>query len=281
MIKGGCNEMADMLVIIPCGQGKIWDKNPGTGAVRAADAYTGSPFKVNRDYADHFADRWVILSAKYGFIDPDFMIPGPYNVTFKRKTPELVTLKSLQEQAQSMGLARFKRVVGLGGKEYRFTVEEVFRGTGVELLFPFAGLPIGKAMAAAKKAIDGGNNTKVYRPAEKNKVVQTVNIPKTTTTTTNQSSFNQQCSNNILPTAKDFERELQAMFIAARKEGRPFIDIKSGDLHKKLGGYPGNNHRMPSCCSVMRSFMKEGDQVLFQPPSGRGASLEIRYLLSY
>jgi hypothetical protein len=77
-------EMGEMLVIIPCGQSKVWDDQPERGPVKARDAYTGPPFKVNRDYAEAFASRWVILSAKYGFISPDFLIPGPYNVTFKK-----------------------------------------------------------------------------------------------------------------------------------------------------------------------------------------------------
>ena len=40
-------------------------------------------FTTNRAYAEKFGSRWVILSAKYGFIRPDFQIPGPYNVSFK------------------------------------------------------------------------------------------------------------------------------------------------------------------------------------------------------
>ena len=51
----------------------------------AQDAYTGAPFSLNRKFAETFADSWLILSAKYGFIDPESMVPGPYNVTFKRK----------------------------------------------------------------------------------------------------------------------------------------------------------------------------------------------------
>ena len=31
------------LVIIPCGQAKIWDKQPEVGAVQAQYAYTGAP----------------------------------------------------------------------------------------------------------------------------------------------------------------------------------------------------------------------------------------------
>ena len=73
--------MGEILVIVPCGQGKIWDTEPDRGPVAARDAYTGAPFKVNRAYAERFASYWVILSAKYGFIPPDYLIPGPYNVT--------------------------------------------------------------------------------------------------------------------------------------------------------------------------------------------------------
>jgi len=40
------------LVIVPCGRSKIWDKNPDAGPTVAKDAYAGSPFKVNRRYAE-------------------------------------------------------------------------------------------------------------------------------------------------------------------------------------------------------------------------------------
>ena len=36
------------LVIIPCGQGKIWDKSPNTGPTPARHAYTGAPFKMHK-----------------------------------------------------------------------------------------------------------------------------------------------------------------------------------------------------------------------------------------
>ena len=81
---------SSLLVVVPCGQGKIWDRHPGVGPTAAQGAYTGAPFRVNRAYAERFASRWVILSAKYGFIDPDFLIPESYNLTFKKKDPRLV-----------------------------------------------------------------------------------------------------------------------------------------------------------------------------------------------
>ncbi len=44
MIKG-------MLVIIPCGAGKIWGRTPGYGPCKAKEAYTGALFKISREYA--------------------------------------------------------------------------------------------------------------------------------------------------------------------------------------------------------------------------------------
>jgi RecB family endonuclease NucS len=77
----------------------------------------------------------------------------------------------------------------------------------------------------------------------------------------------------------DFEIELKGLFRAAEKSGQPYLDVKSGELHSRVGGYPGPNHRMPTCCSVMRRYMGDGDTVLNQPPSGKGANLVIRYQL--
>lgn len=57
----------------------------------------------------------------------------------------------------------------------------------------------------------------------------------------------------------------------------PYVDVNSGDLHRRLGGYPSQSHQMPTCCSVMWSIKGPGDEVMSQPPSGKGATLTIRY----
>ena len=41
-----------------------------------------------------------------------------------------------------------------------------------------------------------------------------------------------------------------------------------GKLHRQVGGYPGNQHRMPICCDVLRAEMEDEDQVLKSPPKG-------------
>lgn len=145
------------LVIVPCGRSKIWDRAPQHGGVPAGEAYTGAPFKVNRAYAERFADSWVILSAKYGFVRPDFVIPGPYDVTFKHPGADPINGSSLRRQVEGLGLDRFAHVIGLGGKEYRAIIGDAFSDTSAELHFPFAGLPIGRAMSATKSAISSGD----------------------------------------------------------------------------------------------------------------------------
>lgn len=140
------------LVIVPCGRSKIWSKNPHLGPIPARDAYTGAPFKVNREFAEKMSDRWIILSAKYGFIDPGEPVKQ-YEVTFKRMSTNPVSVVTLRKQAIDMGIYDFAKVIVLGGTEYRKIVVEAFAGADVELEFPFAGLPLGKAMQAAKRAI--------------------------------------------------------------------------------------------------------------------------------
>ena len=58
------------------------------------------------------------------------------------------------------------------------------------------------------------------------------------------------------------------------------IDVNAGDLHRRLGGYPGPSHRMPVCCDAMYEQQRAGDIVLpGAPPKGKEAALTIRYAL--
>ena len=82
-----------------------------------------------------------------------------------------------------------------------------------------------------------------------------------------------------MPTKEVFHDHLSKIVESASKQGLSSIDITSGTLHREVGGYPGNNHRMPVCCSVMKNYMKSGDTILSQPKKGQGATLVIRYML--
>ena len=84
-----------------------------------------------------------------------------------------------------------------------------------------------------------------------------------------------------MPDADDFRNELYRMMLEAMKAGEAFAEINAGELHRRVGDYPGKNHRLPICCEVMRGALAPdpGDVILEQPPSGQGASLTIRYVL--
>jgi hypothetical protein len=84
-----------------------------------------------------------------------------------------------------------------------------------------------------------------------------------------------------MPTADEFRMEMYRMMNEAVHEGRETPEINAGELHRRVGDYPGRNHRMPVCCEVMRgAFAPDaGDVITEQPPSGQGARLTIRYVL--
>ena len=82
-----------------------------------------------------------------------------------------------------------------------------------------------------------------------------------------------------MPDSYDFQKGLYKILKDTQARGNLYVDVNSGDLHRRVGGYPGRNHRMPLCCEVMKKNMKKEDQVLEQPPKGKGASLTIRYKL--
>lgn len=84
-----------------------------------------------------------------------------------------------------------------------------------------------------------------------------------------------------MPTAGEFCEVLYRMFYRAFREDHAAVEISAGELHRRVGGYPGPDHRMPICCGVMRAALdlEAGDQIVEEPPSGQGASLRIRYML--
>jgi hypothetical protein len=83
-----------------------------------------------------------------------------------------------------------------------------------------------------------------------------------------------------IPTTEDFRIALIKILNNAERDGKNSITVRAGDLHRSIGGYPGDNHRMVCCCNAMRSIMKElGDRIVAEPPSGNGANLIIEYQL--
>lgn len=77
-----------------------------------------------------------------------------------------------------------------------------------------------------------------------------------------------------------FHKALLAALDEATARGDRKLVINAGELHRQVGGYPnGGNHRMPICCGVMIEAMKANDRVVQSPPSGKGATLSVEYVL--
>ncbi|HLN89019.1 MAG TPA: hypothetical protein VK253_03030 [Candidatus Binatia bacterium] len=119
------NPISKILTIVPCGQSKIWKNNPKHGPERAGKAYIGAPFIVNKKFAKKFSNKWLILSAKYGFLEPSFKIED-YNVTFKKPSTNPISINTLKKQAHAQGITHYDIVIALGGKDYSARVREVF-----------------------------------------------------------------------------------------------------------------------------------------------------------
>jgi hypothetical protein len=82
-----------------------------------------------------------------------------------------------------------------------------------------------------------------------------------------------------MPTMDEFRRELSAQIDRAERAGRPHVEINCGEVHRKVGGYPGSNHRMPLCCKAMQELKTSEDVIVSEPEKGEGANLTIRYIL--
>jgi hypothetical protein len=76
-----------------------------------------------------------------------------------------------------------------------------------------------------------------------------------------------------------FEEAISVAIADAARSGRTSLRVRSGDLHRAIGGYPGPSHQMPSCCRAMKAAMAPGDRVIESPPKGTGANLVIEYRL--
>lgn len=55
-------------------------------ASKAKDLYISPLFKGRRDYVEHTCERWFILSAEHGVVEPDRVL-APYDKTLTHVSP--------------------------------------------------------------------------------------------------------------------------------------------------------------------------------------------------
>jgi len=144
------------LCVAPCGDKKIWDRDPDAGPTKARDVYVGNFAKTCIEYAERFyPESYVILSAKYGFLFPDEIVPGPYNITFNKPKTNPITIEELRVQAMEKGLMKYDELVVVAGSAYLNIVREVF--SGKKIFAPLKGAGgMGNMISLMKKAIRDG-----------------------------------------------------------------------------------------------------------------------------
>ncbi|WP_077622223.1 DUF6884 domain-containing protein [Sediminibacillus massiliensis] len=141
------------LFIIPCGKKKIWDKYEHAGPVAAKRAYIGTFHRLCENYAKQFGDRWVTLSAKYGYLDPEDIVEANYDLTFGDKTNGVITPARLKEQVLEKRLDRYIEVIVLTGKKYKPIVFGSFPDTQT-ITFPLLDCSgIGMMQQRLKRAV--------------------------------------------------------------------------------------------------------------------------------
>ena len=144
------------LLIIPCGKKKIWDVKPSLKSVTAKDAYISTYFRLCRSYSERFADKWFILSGKYGIIVPDFIINN-YNQRLSFSNEFKAKIK---DQLNPLILKGTKSIISLCGRNYTQFLANVIRSFGLRVYAPLDGLKIGVRQKLLKECINNNNPLK-------------------------------------------------------------------------------------------------------------------------
>lgn len=120
------------------------------------------------------------------------------------------------------------------------------------------------------------NNQGISSVSKKKSKVVKSNIPSKTKRSLGR-NISQSDHKNV--SQSDFKNALNEFLLNAELNNLPSIQLTSKTLHLGVGSYPGLNHRMPTCCRVMKDAMQHGDKIIAEPPKGNGATLKIEYQL--
>ena len=130
-----------VLHIIECSKRKVWDLAASTPRfVPAKQAYLGDAIRSWLADPRASTERWLILSARYGFIDPDQPIEN-YDVTFKLPSTGPIPDDALAAQvryqvrwADAVPIRQFSRVVVHGHRDYFDRVRAAFSAVGAQVV---------------------------------------------------------------------------------------------------------------------------------------------------
>ena len=133
------------LFMVACTRTKIWSEDPNAPPyIPARYAYRGKSFTDFVGWLEAKKEtksfRWLILSAKYGYIEPWHPI-GNYDVTFDDEKTGPISDGTLYSQVMyqkrwknNIPLKNFKTAICFGSKTYLEKVRKSFRDTDVQIV---------------------------------------------------------------------------------------------------------------------------------------------------
>ena len=137
--------MTQRVALVSCVKSKLGGPSP------AKDLYTSTLFRGLRRYAELNADRWYILSAEHGLLDPEKVV-APYERTLNNmgKADRLQWAVRVQQQLAGV-LPSGAEVILLAGERYRQDLIPFLRSRGFEVTVPFEGLSFGRQVQRLKE----------------------------------------------------------------------------------------------------------------------------------
>lgn len=87
-----------------------------------------------------------------------------------------------------------------------------------------------------------------------------------------QESILQNNANSRITTS-DIRRYIEELITIAGNSGDDSITLVANQIHKDLN----LKSRFPMVCNAMRQCMRQGDEIIFESPSGYSSSLKIKY----
>lgn len=116
-------------------------------AAPARELYTSPLFRKSRAYILAHSDRWYILSAKYGLLDPNEVI-HPYEMTLKTMPKRQKDIWAHQVLTKLLNLTTpADTIIFLAGLEYRKGLIPALQHRGNSIQIPMEGIPFGNQLA--------------------------------------------------------------------------------------------------------------------------------------
>jgi hypothetical protein len=122
-------------------------KSKQRGPCPARDLYVSPLFCKMRAYAERYADRWFILSAKYGLVAPETVLQSyDQMLTGASVRTRRAWAKHVYEQMEEAGLLHYgARFIWLAGRAYQRDLSHLLEG--YEQHDPLAGKRLGERLS--------------------------------------------------------------------------------------------------------------------------------------